>query len=99
MNESTKRPNYGDEMRNGAIRLVLDEGRRASDVARSLGIKVGSIYKWVQQARVDRQRVPGTKLTSNEREEFEAVKRENRQLKMEREILKKATAFFVKENA
>jgi transposase len=99
MSNETKRRIYSEEMRLGAIRLVLDEGRRASEVARSLGIKAGSVHKWVQRERVDRGKGSSTKLTSNERAEFEAVKRENRQLKLEREILKKATAFFVKESA
>jgi transposase len=99
MENEKKQRKYSAEMRIGAVRLVLDEGRKAADVARSLGIGQASVTKWAQQARVDRGQNGTTKLTSNERAEFEAVKRENRQLKLEREILKKATAFFVKENA
>lgn len=49
-----KRNRYTKEFKEGAVRLVLDQGRSATDVARSLGTKPNNVQKWVQQARVDR---------------------------------------------
>jgi len=57
------------------------------------------VYNWVRQAAVDAGKGPAGALTTDEKAELAALRKENRVLKLEREILKKATAFFAKENA
>jgi transposase len=95
-----KRPRrqFTDEFRAGAVRLVLEEGRAIAEVARDLDLHRNSLRLWVKQARVDRGQGPTGALTSSEKEELQQLRRENRRLKMERDILKKAAAFFAKEN-
>ena len=96
-----KRPRrqFSDEFKAGAVRLVLEEGKSVSRVARDLDLTTSALRTWVERARADAGKgKPGT-LTSSEREELAKLRKENRQLKMEREILKKAAAFFAKENS
>lgn len=96
-----KRPRrqFSDEFKAGAVRLVVEEGKSVSRVARDLDLTTSALRTWVERARADAgQGKPGT-LTSSEREELAKLRKENRQLKMEREILKKAAAFFAKENS
>jgi transposase-like protein len=78
------------------VALVIDEGRRVIDVARNLGIGEGTLGNWVRQARVDRGERTGTSTT--ERTELVELRRENARLRMERDLLKRATAFWVKES-
>ena len=93
-----KRPrrSFTDEFKASTVRLVLDEGKSVSQVARDLDLTASALQRWVDQARADRTRGK-TGLTSEEREELARLRRENRELRMEREILKKAAAFFAKE--
>lgn len=80
------------------MRLVLDEGRNATSVARDLGVKPNSVQRWVQQARVARGDGKAGALTTAEKEELAQLQKENRTLRVERDILKKAAAFFAKES-
>jgi transposase len=96
--KKTKRSKYTDEFKAGALRLVA-EGKSRSSVARDLGIHPSLVCLWDRQARIDANRGPVGALTTDEKAELAALRKENRVLKMEREILKKATAFFAKENA
>jgi transposase len=91
------RRSFTPEFRDGAVRMVLDQGKKITQVARDLGIPQSSLSKWVNQARADRSQ-GATGLTTVEREELKRLRRENHELKLEREILKKATAFFAKES-
>ena len=93
-----KRREYTDEFKAGAVRLVLDEGKRISEVARDLRLTPSSLRTWVVQARADRSGGK-TGLTSDERAELAALRKELRVVRMERDILGKAVAFFAKENA
>ena len=93
-----QRREYTDEFKAGALRLVA-EGRPCSSVAHDLGVHSSSVYNWARQARVDVGRGSPGALTTEERQELAALRKENRVLKMERDILKKAAAFFAKENA
>ena len=77
-----------------AVRLVVDEGKSVTAVARELDL-VASACNWVKQAQADRSK-GRTGLTTVEREELTRLRRENRILQEEREILKKAAAFFAK---
>ncbi len=92
-----KRRSFTDEFKAGAVALVLDQGKTIAEVARDLDVMASSLSHWVEQARADRSKGK-TGLTTAEREEMARLRKENRELKMEREILKKAAAFFAKEN-
>ncbi len=96
--EMRLRRGFTDEFKAGAVRLVLDEGKRIADVARDLDLTPSALGGWVKHARADRD---GGKsgLTSDERAELVRLRKELRVAKMERDILGKAVAFFAKENA
>ena len=80
------------------VGLVRGGGKAISAVARDLGLTESAVRKWVARSEVDAGRGDGKVLTTAEREELTQLRRENRQLRMEREILKKATAFFARES-
>jgi len=84
---------YPVEFREQAVSLVVDAGRTVRDVAESLEMKPDTLRKWVDRAKVDRGLVAG--LKSSEAVELKELKRENRLLKQQVEILEKATVFFV----
>jgi transposase len=90
------RRQFTEEFRAGAVRLVLDEGRTIGAVARELDLTASALANWVRHARAD-QSAGKTGLTTEERAELTRLRKENRQLRMDREILKKAAAFFVKD--
>jgi transposase len=96
-----KRPrrSFTDEFKAGAVRLVLEEGKALPQVARDLDLSESALRMWVERARADQGKGKPGALTSEEREELRRLRKENRELRMEREILKKAAAFFAKENA
>jgi transposase len=89
------RRQFTDEFKAGAVRLVLDEGKSVGSVARDLDLTETALREWVNRARADRTKGK-TGLTTAEREELARLRRENRILQEEREILKKAAAFFAK---
>ena len=91
------RRSFTDEFKVGAVRLVLDEGKTVPQVARDLDLTESALRTWVERARADRTQGK-TGLTTAEREELARLRKENRELRMEREILKKAAAFFAKEH-
>jgi transposase len=90
----TRRP-YPEEFRREAVELVRTSGRPLKEIAKDLGVSDQSLHAWVKRAEVDAGRASG--LTSEEREELRKLRRENRLLREEREILKKAAAFFARE--
>ena len=77
--------------------MVIDGERSIVEVAKALGLVEQTLGNWVRQARVDRGEHAG--LTTDERAELVRLRRENAQLKMERDLSKRATAFWVKESA
>jgi transposase len=77
--------------------MVLDENRTIADVARSLGVNEGTLGNWVGQARVERGERAG--MTADERAELGVLRAENVQLRMERDLLKRSVAFWVKETS
>src|SRR6476469_1242227 len=95
----TKRPRrqFTDEFKASAVRLVLDEGKTVSAAARDLDLTETALREWVKRARAARTQ-GRTGLTTTEREELTRLRKENRILQEEREILKKATAFFAKQS-
>ena len=90
------RRSFTDDYKAGAVRLVLDEGKTVAAAARDLGLTESSLRNWVDQARADRTHGK-TGLTTAEREELARLRKENRILHEEREILRKAAAFFATE--
>ncbi len=92
------RRKFTDEFKAGAVRLVLDEGRSAGAVARELDLTESALREWVARAQADRTKGKSGGLTTAEREELARLRKENRQLKLERDILRKAAAFFAREN-
>ena len=89
------RRQFSNEFMAGAVRLVLDEGKTIGAVARELDLTPSSLANWVRHARADRTK-GRTGLTTEERAELTQLRKENRELRTEREILKKAAAFFAK---
>ena len=90
--ELRKRQQYTAEFKTEAIKLVLDQGLKKAEVARRLGVTATTLSAWIKDL------APEGKLVDQElRAEVKRLAEENRQLKMERDILKKATAFFANE--
>jgi transposase len=92
----TKR--YTEEFKRDAIALVDFSGRTVTAFARELGISSESLRGWYRQVKADRGERGSGELTSSEREVRKRLRREVREQQQTIEILKKATAFFVKEN-
>jgi transposase len=90
------RPPYPEEFRREAIELVRLNEKPLVQIAKDLGVSDMTLRNWIKRADVDAGKRAG--LTSDEREELRTLRREVRTLRMEREILKKAAAFFAKEN-
>jgi transposase len=82
------RPQFTDEFKASAVRLVLDEGKTVSAAARDLDLTETALREWVKRARADRTQ-GRTGLTTAEREELARLRKENRILQEERDILKK----------
>ncbi len=93
-----KRRSFTPEYKTKGVGLVRDGGRGVSAVARDLGLTEAAVRNWVIRSDADAGRGDAKVLSSAEREELSLLRRENRQLRMQREILKKATAFFAKES-
>jgi transposase len=90
------RRQFDDEFKTQAVRLVLDEGKSVGAVARELDLTESALRNWVERARADRSHGK-TGFTTAERDELARLRKENRILREEREILKKAAAFFANE--
>ena len=89
------RPAYPDEFRREAVQM-LRAGRTPRELAESLGVSQQTLRDWRRQAQVDRfERDDG--VTSDERDELRRLRRENVRLKQERDLLKRAAAFFAAE--
>ena len=87
---------YPREFREGALQLVREGERPIVEIAHSLGIAESCLRRWIKQAELDSgKRDDG--LTTGEREELRRLRRENARLKQEKEILRKAAAFFARE--
>jgi transposase len=93
-----KRRAFTREFKDHAVRIVRESGKPIATVARELDLTETALRSWVRQAEVDAGRGPVGALTTEERAELGQLRREVRTLRMERDILKKATAFFAKEN-
>jgi transposase-like protein len=93
-----KRRKFSAEFKAETVRLVRDSDKSISAIARELDLSETALRRWVEQVEVDAGRGPVGALTTSEREELALLRRENKRLRMERDNLKKATAFFAKES-
>jgi transposase len=93
---SETRRRFDPEFRAGAVRIVVESGRPIAQVARELGINEGTLGNWVAR---DRQARSGTDapLSGSEREELTRLRRELAEAQMERDVLKRSVALWVKE--
>jgi transposase len=92
---SRERRQYDKEFKLEAVRLVTEEGRKVSEVARSLGISPNQIHRWKKQFADDgHDAFPGHGKLKPEDEELRRLRRENADLREERDILKKAISIF-----
>jgi len=96
--EKRARRKFTAEYKAEVVRLVRDGGKTIGEVSRDLDLTATAVRHWVKQAGIDASGGGTGALTTVERAELVALRREARQLRMEREILKKAAAFFAKES-
>ena len=91
------RKKYTQDYKDDAVELVVSSGRPIAEIARDLGINEGTLGNWVQTAKKS-GKIKEKPLGTDERAELEAAREEIRRLKMERDFLKKAAAWFASEN-
>jgi transposase len=94
MSQKRSYKQYPKEFKDEAVALVLEQGYSVPEAAKSLGIAANMLYRWKE---LHEQQVDGKVLAEDEREELKRLRKENKELRMEKEILKKASAFFAKE--
>lgn len=85
---------YPKEFKEEAVALIIEQNYSVADAAKAVGVNPNMLYNWKQKIEEERQ---GVVISENEREELKRLRKENKELRMEKEILKKASAFFAKE--
>ena len=98
--KSSKKPTYSLDFKQDAAKLVLEKGYSWQKAAEHLGISLSVLSRWVKAERPASVTGPLSKkvgLSLTEHDELRHLRKENEQLRMEREILKKAAVFFAKE--
>jgi transposase len=93
-----KRRSFSKEYKAEVVEFIRKSGKSIGAVARELDLAETAVRRWVSQAEIDSGRGPAGALTTSEREELGQLRKRVKTLEMEREILKKATAFFAKES-
>lgn len=89
---------YPEQFRREAVQLIVESGRARAEIARSLGISDNTLRNWVIADRAARQRAADPEaLSEDELDELKRLRKENLELKTDREILRKAAAFFARE--
>jgi transposase-like protein len=91
------RKKYTQQYKDEAVELVIGSGRPMAEIARNLGINEGTLGSWVSRAK-ESGKVKDKPLDIGERARLKELEEENRRLRMERDFLKKAAAWFAKEN-
>ncbi len=89
-----KRRSYTKEFKEEAVKLITEQGYSYAEAGRNLGVNPNQLSRWKREIEED-SRDPGS--TTSVQAELKRLRKENKQLKLEREILKKAAAFFAKE--
>ena len=92
-----KRRKFSPEFKSEAVQLAQSPRQSIANVAKDLGISENNLRSWIKQAAVDAGNGSASALTTAEKQELAALRRENKELRMEREILRKATVFFAKQ--
>ena len=92
--ETRKRREYTEDFKQDAVALVVEQGYKVSEAARSLGIGDGLIRRWKREFEDE---ASGARLGTDEQEELKRLRKEVRLLRMEKDILKKASQYFAKE--
>jgi transposase len=82
------RRRFTDEQKAEAVRIVNQSGKPVSQIAKEMGLSESALRRWVQQAQIDRQPNPQGQLTSAERKELIALRRDLKRVQMERDFLK-----------
>ena len=90
-NTSRTRRSFTEEFKADAVAMVLDDGRRIVDVAEAIGVGEGTLGNWVRLEKIERGERAG--LTRDDRSELVELRKENARLRMERDLLKRATAY------
>ena len=99
MNVPRTRRKFTQEFKDDAVSLVIDQGYSCAEVARRLGVSDNNINRWVRQYRQRNESESSDGLSPEEMEaELKRLRKENKRLEMERDILKKAAAFFANES-
>jgi transposase len=99
MSSNATRQRFTQQFKDDAARLIIEHGYSCEETGRRLGVSANNISRWVRQHR-DKLEGPAESGLSREQleDELKRLRKENKRLEMEREILKKATAFFAKES-
>jgi transposase len=99
MNARRTRRNYTKEFKSDAVSLVVEQGYSSAEVGRRLGVSENNVNRWVREYRDKNENIAADGLTREQLEaELKRLRKENKRLEMEREILKKAAAFFANES-
>lgn len=93
-----KRKKYTQEFRDSAVKLITEQGYQITEAARNLGINISMLGRWKRKAEGGGDGNPGSPSEKDLQAELIRLRKENHRLKMEREILKKAAAFFANES-
>lgn len=93
-----KRRKFTPEFKAQAVKLVKETSKSVAAVARDVDVPESSLHNWVRQHDIDAGKGPAGALTSAERQELALLRREVREVRMERDFLKKAAAFFARES-
>ena len=97
---SEKRHNAGDEFKRAAIRLVTEHGDGVGETARNLGINATMLSRWKREAETTPHAAfPGNGRVAPEQDELHRLRNENKRLRMERDVLKKALGYFASESS
>ena len=94
-----KRNRYTQEFKEEAVKLITDQGYKISEAARNLGIDSNMLGRWKRELEDGGKGVSDSQGGAVMQAELNRLRKENKRLKMEREILKKAAAFFAKETS
>lgn len=93
------RKKYTQEFKEEAVKLITDHGYQISEAARNLGVNENMLGRWKRKIEGGGEDVPGLQGVASLQAELSRLRKENKRLKMEREILKKAAVFFAKETS